>query len=178
MPSGLVPTCSLWADRAGSGSSLCASAPVATHAWSQRAAANRPVELAKVVKENSRVSVVELDVADEVSVRKAASTASALFDGAPKLTHIIHNAGIVGEQSDLGDVRAEDMLSVFRVNAFGVVNVVQAFMPLLKPPQGRKKPVIAVLSSKVASVDVTQAVGSMRIVRVRARATSYAKVSL
>eukprot|EP00171_Calliarthron_tuberculosum_P013717 IDg13717t1 len=98
------------------------------------------------------VSCIALDVADEASARAAADAVSRAA-GSSGVTHVIHNAGIIGDGARLGDVAVSDMLAVFRVNAIGVLNVAQAFAGTLAKREGMRAPVLAILTSKVGSVD-------------------------
>ena len=108
-----------------------------------------------------RLQVLDMDVGDEASV---AAAASSLAGGAP-LTHIIHNAGVYGPTVSLDGkarlnrpaapkVTKADMLKVFEINSVGPLLVAQNFAPLLRTPQSSKDAgIIAILSSKVGSVD-------------------------
>ena len=108
-----------------------------------------------------RLQVLDMDVGDEASVAAAASSLA----GSAPLTHIIHNAGVYGPTVSLDGkarlnrpaapkVTKADMLKVFEINSVGPLLVAQNFAPLLRTPQSSKDAgIIAILSSKVGSVD-------------------------
>lgn len=105
-----------------------------------------------------RVHGLELEVADSGSARDAAKTVTE--KGWGRVTHLVHNAGIYGKRMELGEVDMDVMVDVFRVNAAGVVNVVQSFVDVLAKGEGDLLPVVGVLSSKVGSVDDNGSGGS------------------
>ena len=127
------------------------------------------------------VRLLDLDVADEDSVRRAASTLTAETD---VLDVLINNAGILmGSTIPPSEVRMEDMKAVFEVNLFGPVRVTQAFLPLLKAAQAAR---IVMMSSGVGSLglitDPTSIFSSVNIldytaskVAVNAITVSFAK---
>lgn len=92
-------------------------------------------------------SLLELDVADEDSVYRAAAV---LSEQVAALDVLINNAGIAIDMSKApSEVRMQDMKAVYEVNLFGPVRVTQAFLPLLKKAdQGR----IVMMSSGVGSL--------------------------
>lgn len=92
-------------------------------------------------------SLLELDVADEDSVYRAAAM---LSEQVAALDVLINNAGIAIDMSKApSEVRMQDMKAVYEVNLFGPVRVTQAFLPLLKKAdQGR----IVMMSSGVGSL--------------------------
>lgn len=86
--------------------------------------------VAQLRQEGHDVNFLELDVADEESVRDAARTLSTKIDA---LDVLINNAGIAVDMTlPPSQIRMEDMKAVFEVNLFGPVRVTQAFLPLLK----------------------------------------------
>ena len=104
---------------------------------------------------------LQMDVADPRSIQCAAK---ALEAQGTALTHIIHSAGIYGPQgtldgrgrkgrADAPAVTKDAMMTVFEVNAVGPLLVAQAFAPLLKPSASCMLPIIAILTSKVGSID-------------------------
>jgi NAD(P)-dependent dehydrogenase (short-subunit alcohol dehydrogenase family) len=104
---------------------------------------------------------LRMDVADEASI--AAAAASLRADGV-SLTHIVHNAGIYGPKGTLDGrerqgraaappVTKEHMLQTFEINAIGPLLVAQNFAPLLAPSGAQTMPVLAILTSKVGSID-------------------------
>ena len=77
-----------------------------------------------------RISVLVIDVADDVSVSKAATQTRATFGDEPgTLYGIVNNAGM-----GLGD---SELARVLEVNTHGPRRVCEHFMPLLAPGQGR-----------------------------------------
>jgi NAD(P)-dependent dehydrogenase (short-subunit alcohol dehydrogenase family) len=93
------------------------------------------------------VRLLELDVADDASVRRAASTLAGETD---VLDVLINNAGILKSTSvPPSQVRMDDMKAVFEVNLFGPVRVTQAFLPLLKASKAAR---IVMMSSGVGSL--------------------------
>lgn len=99
-----------------------------------------------------RLSFLEMDAGDEVSIEEA-STALRVKLGTNTLTHIVHNAGIIGLRQGLGEVDASDMMECFRVNAVGPLLTAQYFTPLLRKGTNERPPVFAILTSKVGSID-------------------------
>ncbi len=98
-----------------------------------------------------RARWVQLDVTDGSSVSAAANTIEA--DGG--LDVLINNAGIQKEMDDEGnvvigaaDLTAEVMQETFDTNVFGMVRVLNAFLPLLKRSAC---PVVVNVSSGLAS---------------------------
>lgn len=104
-----------------------------------------PPGLSKLCAKNNKIKPIKLDVTN---------VGDSLIDVAKsKLTHVIHNAGIIGRFGSLGSASLkQDMMEVFAVNAVGVVSVAGALAPHLKKVKGQL-PVYGVLSSKVGSVD-------------------------
>lgn len=76
-----------------------------------------------------RVEVVQLDVTDEVSVRRAAGTVATRLAGVP-LYGLVNNAG-GGPPAIDKYVNAEDFGFYCDLNLFGVVRVTEAFLPVL-----------------------------------------------
>lgn len=77
-----------------------------------------------------RVEVLELDVASDASVSAAARRVAERFEGeATPLQAVVNNAGI-----GLGSA---DLEQVLEVNTLGVRRVCEAFLPLLRPSDGR-----------------------------------------
>lgn len=106
-------------------------------------------------------SCLRLDVADAASFEIAASELRAR---GTTLTHLIHNAGIYGPKGSLDGVarhgrpavppvRAEDMSRVFEVNSIGPLLAAQHFSPLLAATPAVPLPILAILTSKVGSID-------------------------
>lgn len=91
--------------------------------------------------------LLELDVAVEESVHRAAATLSEQISA---LDILVNNAGIAVDMTRApSEVRMEDMKAVYEVNLFGPVRVTQAFLPLLKAAEQAR---IVMLSSGVGSL--------------------------
>jgi NAD(P)-dependent dehydrogenase (short-subunit alcohol dehydrogenase family) len=84
---------------------------------------------------------VHLDVTDDTLVEAAASTVG-------ELDVLINNAGIL-EVVPVGEARTHHLHAIFETNVFGVVRVINAFLPLLAR------------SSSPAVVNVTSSIGSL-----------------
>lgn len=95
------------------------------------------------------VSAIELDVTDQRSVDAARA---AIGEKTEVLDVLINNAGIAGgfEQTSL-ETTADQYLSVFETNLFGVVRVTQAFIDLLKKSP---EPRIVNVSTSMASLSL------------------------
>jgi NAD(P)-dependent dehydrogenase (short-subunit alcohol dehydrogenase family) len=84
----------------------------------------------KLAIEGLDVRFVQINVADDGSVLKAAQRISA-EDG--KLDLLINNAGIAGDiMSSPLEQSVQDVKDVFETNVFGIIRVTQAFVPLLR----------------------------------------------
>jgi NAD(P)-dependent dehydrogenase (short-subunit alcohol dehydrogenase family) len=78
----------------------------------------------------AHVEPLQLDVTDSASV---AAARQALGQQTPVLDVLINNAGILGGMSQPALTSSIDMIKeVFETNLFGVINVTQAFMDLLR----------------------------------------------
>ena len=76
------------------------------------------------------VRLLEIDVADDASVQRAAGIVG---DHTGALDVLVNNAGIiVAPTTPPSEVRMEDAKATFEVNLFGPIRVTQAFTPLLK----------------------------------------------
>jgi len=76
------------------------------------------------------VRLLEIDVADDASVQRAAGIVG---DHTGALDVLVNNAGIiVSPTTPPSEVRMEDAKATFEVNLFGPIRVTQAFTPLLK----------------------------------------------
>jgi NAD(P)-dependent dehydrogenase (short-subunit alcohol dehydrogenase family) len=103
--------------------------------------------VAQLRQEGHDVNFLQLDVADEESVRNAAQSLGAKIEA---LDVLINNAGIAVDMTlPPSQIRMEDMKAVFEVNLFGPVRVTQAFLPLLK---AAKQARIVMMGSGVGSL--------------------------
>jgi NAD(P)-dependent dehydrogenase (short-subunit alcohol dehydrogenase family) len=76
------------------------------------------------------VRFVEIDVADEASVRRAAETVGGEIGA---LHVLVNNAGIVLDlQTPPSKLGMDEVKATYEVNVFGPIRVTQAFAPLLK----------------------------------------------
>jgi NAD(P)-dependent dehydrogenase (short-subunit alcohol dehydrogenase family) len=93
------------------------------------------------------VDVVELDVTKSDSIKKARRT---LETNIKQLDILINNAGIRGEVPQLASkIPVEIMREVFETNFFGVIQVTQAFIPLLEKSE---LPIIVNVTSDLGSL--------------------------
>ncbi|KFG80768.1 short-chain dehydrogenase/reductase [Metarhizium anisopliae] len=79
------------------------------------------------------MEVVKMDVADSTSIRNAVAQVASLAGN--RLDILINNAG-TGYQSTLLDADIETARQLFNVNVFGVLDVTQAFGPMLIASKG------------------------------------------
>lgn len=76
------------------------------------------------------VRLLELDVTDDDSVRRAVETVRA---GTGALHVLVNNAGIILDRTTPpSELRMESVKTTYEVNLFGPIRVTQAFLPLLK----------------------------------------------
>jgi len=95
-----------------------------------RDAARGEKAVQKLRDEGLDVRFLEIDVADDASVQRAAETVAA--DGGA-LHVLVNNAGIILDMTGPpSQARMEDIKATFDVNLYGPIRVTQAFVPLLK----------------------------------------------
>lgn len=93
------------------------------------------------------VRLLELDVADEASVRQAAATVTS---EAGALHVLVNNAGIIVDTTRPPSLaRMADIKATFEVNLYGPIRVTQAFIPLLKASEDAR---IVMMGSGVGSL--------------------------
>lgn len=92
---------------------------------------------------------LQIDVTSDESVRAAAKR---IESEVGHLDVLVNNAGIPGGFRSVIDVTADDVATVYATNVFGVVRVMQAFLPLLERSDA---PVIVNVSSGMGSFAVT-----------------------
>lgn len=98
-------------------------------------------------QEGLDVRLLEMDVANQISVQDAVAKLSENIDS---LDVLVNNAGIIKDiDKPPSQVNIEDMKAVYEVNLFGPVRVTQAFLPLLKASTGSR---IVMMSSGVGSL--------------------------
>ncbi|XP_060581225.1 C-signal-like [Ruditapes philippinarum] len=115
-------------------------------------------DLKEIVKSNSSVIIVELDVTKQESVEKAKSHVASIV-GTKGLNLLINNSGLINSQR-IGDVTREDMLKCYEVNAIGPLMVAQAFLPLLRQAAGQQSSE-PMSCSKAAIINISSGVASI-----------------
>jgi NAD(P)-dependent dehydrogenase (short-subunit alcohol dehydrogenase family) len=101
----------------------------------------------KLRDEGLDVRFLEIDVADDAIVQRAAETIGSEIDA---LHVLVNNAGIlVDVTTPPSKVRMEDVKATYEVNLFGPIRVTQAFIPLLKAAEDAR---IVMMSSGVGSL--------------------------
>lgn len=96
------------------------------------------------------VRFLEIDVADDDSVRHAAGTVA-------RETGVLHvlvnNAGIILDRTrPPSEVRMEDIKATFKVNLYGPIRVTQAFLPLMRAAEDGR---IIMMGSGLGSLALT-----------------------
>jgi NAD(P)-dependent dehydrogenase (short-subunit alcohol dehydrogenase family) len=99
-------------------------------------------------------TLVQLDVTDEASVRRAANRLSADYG---RLDILVNNAGILIDAPAL-DTTVEQLRTTFETNVFGVATVTNAMLPLLMVSAA---PRIVNIASTTASMTLTSEPTSM-----------------
>lgn len=126
--------------------------------------AGRAKEAADKLKaEGLSVEPIVLDVTDAQSIRKAADEVKSRFG---KLDILVNNAGVLFD--DLGKAPSEQSLDTWRktydTNVFAVVEVTQAFLPLIKAaPAGRIVNVSSQLGSLGLHVDPSSPIYGFKV---------------
>ena len=98
---------------------------------------------------DERIIHINIDVTDEVSVKAAASKI-----GENRLDKLIVATGILhtelfGPEKSIKDIKIENFVKTFSVNAFGPALIGKYFLPLMKKD---KKSIAAFLSARVGSI--------------------------
>ena len=111
-----------------------------------------PDDLQASAIDDCRLSIVTLDVTDEPSIEKAAASIRAT--GRPLhllvcTVGVLHDAEGLSPERRLEDIRPENLLRSFQVNALGPMLVARHFAPLLS--HGNRA-VFASLSARVGSI--------------------------
>jgi len=83
-----------------------------------------------LLAEGLDVRFLEIDVADDDSVRRAADTVASETG---VLHVLVNNAGVILDRTrPPSEARMEDIKATFEVNLYGPIRVTQAFLPLIK----------------------------------------------
>ena len=103
----------------------------------------------EVESNDERIIHINIDVTDEVSVKAAASQI-----GENRLDKLIVATGILhtelfGPEKSIKDIKIENFVKIFSVNAFGPALIGKYFLPLMKKD---KKSIAAFLSARVGSI--------------------------
>ncbi|MGB3621193.1 MAG: SDR family NAD(P)-dependent oxidoreductase [Ketobacter sp.] len=80
------------------------------------------------------VTPIQCDITDPAAVKSAAEQVAAITGN--KLDLLINNAGFFGSGGVVECPDMEEYRKVFEINFFGVLNVLRAFMPLIRNGQG------------------------------------------
>ena len=100
-----------------------------------------------LLDEGLDVRFLDIDVADESSVHRAADTVAL---EASALHVLVNNAGIIIDPKlSPSEARMEDIKATFEVNLYGPIRVTQKFLPLLKAAGGAR---IVMMGSGVGSL--------------------------
>jgi short-subunit dehydrogenase len=97
------------------------------------ATARSPSKVPKTLHDASNVTVLALDTGSSTSIAEAAKVVERQTRG--KLDVLINNAG-VGQTMPALDVSLDDARNLFKVNFFGVLEMVQVFSPMLIKAKG------------------------------------------
>jgi NAD(P)-dependent dehydrogenase (short-subunit alcohol dehydrogenase family) len=112
--------------------------------------------------DDNKLRPLQIDLTSESSIEDAASKFQAMDIGS--LTHIIHNAGIYlpgtsfdgtarGPRDAAPKVTKEVLMKTYEINTIAPLLIAQNFVPLMGKRSDSLYPVLAMLSSKVGSVD-------------------------
>jgi NAD(P)-dependent dehydrogenase (short-subunit alcohol dehydrogenase family) len=93
------------------------------------------------------IRLLEIDVTDDASVRRATETLTTEIGA---LDVLVNNAGILKDvTTPPSEIRMEDIKAVYEVNLFGPIRVTQAMLPLLRNAEAAR---IVMMSSGVGSL--------------------------
>lgn len=109
---------------------------------------------AEIAAAGVTVRPVQIDITDDVSVRKAAEFIEAEYG---RLDVLINNAGVLNRKPAI-EVSADDMRLEFETNVFGLVRVIHAMLPLLRASSAAR---IVNISSDSAIFERATEQGSM-----------------
>lgn len=108
----------------------------------------------ELLHNSSNISIVEIDVTKDESVKTAAETVTQAV-GVDGLYALHNNAGIANIASGpLAGISTEETKTILDINAIGMIRTIQAFLPLLHLQQNAR---IVNMSSSAARVPVPTA---------------------
>ena len=105
----------------------------------------RDAERGEKAAEELGAGLVRVDVTSDESVTNAAKELSAMEE---YIDVLINNAGVSGRLMKPENMTADEMLRVYNTNVFGMVRVINAFIPLLRRSEN---PVIVNVASGLGS---------------------------
>lgn len=110
----------------------------------------------KLQKESGGVRLLEIDVANRESIRKAAAKVEKEFG---RLDVLINNAGVMVDdyETKIAEMPIEVWRETFETNFFGLIETTQAFLPLLRQSEAGR---IVNLSSILGSITFHATPGS------------------
>merc|ERR1711862_802569 len=124
-----------------------------------------PSSLTDLQKRFPKLHPIQIDVTSESSIENAACKYKSMMkkDLGP-LTHIIHNAGIYlpgtsfdgtarGPRDAAPKVTKDVLMKTYEINTIAPLLIAQNFVPLMGKRDETLYPVLAMLSSKVGSID-------------------------
>lgn len=106
---------------------------------------SRNEERGKKAAAGLNVDYLQLDITDEKSVKSAAQN---LLDKEGKIDVLVNNAGVSNVFKNPEDTKAEDMKKLYDTNVFGIVRMMNHFIPLLEKSN---QPVVVNVSSGLGS---------------------------
>ena len=103
----------------------------------------------EVKSNDKRIIHINIDVTDEVSVKAAASKIEEnRLDRLIVATGVLHTKSF-GPEKSIKDIKIENFVKIFSVNAFGPALIGKYFLPLMTKDQ---KSIVAFLSARVGSI--------------------------
>ncbi|MCQ9279891.1 SDR family NAD(P)-dependent oxidoreductase [Staphylococcus borealis] len=106
---------------------------------------SRDAERGRKAADELGVEFVQLDVTDDTSVQNAFKT---IQEQEGRLDVLVNNAGISGGFKRPADLTVEDVQNVYNTNVFGIVRMMNTFIPLLEQSE---QPVVVNVSSGLGS---------------------------
>ena len=103
----------------------------------------------EVKSNDKRITHINIDVTDEVSVKAAASKIEEnRLDRLIVATGVLHTKSF-GPEKSIKDIKIENFVKIFSVNTFGPALIGKYFLPLMTNDQ---KSIVAFLSARVGSI--------------------------